>query len=59
MANSKIKGTQRVKKLIMIDPENLEYVQEKGKEFARGKRGGESEAINRKIKFVREYNEAD
>ena len=59
MANSKSEGTQRVKKLIMIDPKNLAYVQEMGKKYARGGRGGESEAINRMIKFVREFNEAE
>lgn len=33
----------------------MEYLEEKGKLFERGKRGGKSEALNRMIAFVREY----
>jgi len=46
---------RRVKKLVLLDPENLAYLQEKGLLFRRGGRGGECEALNRMIGFVRDY----
>jgi len=55
MANVKAEGTTRKQKLFMIDPVNMEYLREKGKLFERGGRGGESEALNRMIEFVRDY----
>ena len=47
----------RVRRLFTLTPENSDYVDEKGMRFQRGGRGGNSEALNRMIKFVREYEE--
>ena len=58
MSNVKAEGTQRKQKLVMLDPENLAYLKEKGNLFKRGNRGGESEALNRMIKFSRDYEES-
>jgi hypothetical protein len=55
MANVKAEGTTRKQKLVMLSPDNLDYLREKGKLFERGGRGGESEALNRMIEFVRGY----
>ena len=51
------KNRNRKRVLFTLDEENHAYVQEKGKRFRRGKRGGDSEALNRMIKFVRDYED--
>ena len=51
-------STDRKRVLFTVDPENLAYIKEKGKRFARGSRGGNSEALNRMVKLVRDWEEA-
>jgi hypothetical protein len=55
MANKKQEGTQRKAVPVMWDPENLAYLDEKGKLFERGGRSGRSEAANRIVKLVRDW----
>lgn len=57
MANNKPEETRRKPIPVMLTPENIAYLDEKGKLFARGKRGGRSEALNRIIEFTRKYEE--
>ena len=55
MPNVKPEGTQRVYKKYMLDPENIAYIEDKGLRFQRGKRSGASEALNRMVKLVRDW----
>ena len=55
MSNRVPDGTQRKAVPIMLDPENLAYLDEKGELFRRGGRPGRSEAANRIIKLVMEW----
>jgi len=45
----------RVESIFMCDVEVLEWLEEKGGVFKRGKRGGRSEALNRAVRFCIEY----
>ena len=55
MSNTKAEGTQKKQVLVFLNPEALLYADEKGKSFARGKRGGRSQAIESMIMFVKGY----
>jgi len=57
MGISKPEGERRQQVLYLLDPENRRYVEEKGRLFGKGRRGGNSEALNRMIEFVRGYEE--
>lgn len=55
MSNIKPEGAQKVKALYTLDAENVAFVKSKAPAFARGKRGGNSGALNAMIKFVRDW----
>ena len=49
---------KRIKKLVMITPDADEYLKLKSELFRRGKLGGYSEALNRMVVLVRDWEAA-
>ncbi len=53
--NEKAENKKRTRCQLMVSPEALAYLDEKGKIVGRGNRGGRSEALNRVVKFVSDF----
>ena len=55
MANQVAEEKKRIRKPYMLSPEAIEYIDLKAPLFARGNRGGASQALEAMILFARDY----
>lgn len=55
MSNNVDDSKRRVRKVFMLSPEAIEYIDSKAPNFMRGSKGGASRALDSMVLFVKNY----